>query len=107
MTETTIGQALYEEAQRRLLAKFPLQDWRLEGDISVNHEEIDDKTVDFHVEATGFRLNIIAKCGDTEIANVWLEIEDGEVKLHAYDQAHEEPVDLRITETNIEIGHRC
>lgn len=100
MTETTIGQALYEEAQRRLLAKFPVKDWRLEGNLEPN---VDPTPIDFHVEASEFRVDITVKDGDNIIANVWLEIEDGSVKLHAYDQAHEEPVSIRVTETNIEV----
>ncbi len=51
--------------------------------------------------AASFRLT--ATCPDGTERQVWIEIQDGKLAIHAYDPEHDEPVTLRISKTGITI----
>ena len=95
MTETPIGQALYEEAQRRILANFKVKDWRAGVETSLN----------FRVEAMDQLLFIAVSTNDREmIAKVHIEVDGAGILLHAYDEEHDEPVTLTIRTDNITVS---
>lgn len=48
-----------------------------------------------------FRIEAI--CPDGARRQVWMEIQDGKLVIHAYDPDHEEPVNLRIGKTGVTI----
>ena len=52
-------------------------------------------------EGSESSLRIEATCPDGTKREVWIEIQDGRLVIHAYDPEHEEPVNLRISKTGI------
>lgn len=97
MTETTIGQALYEEAQRKILANFTLTDWQVaeNPDIPCN-----EPTRTVKVSATDTRLDIFSSNNKLIF---WIEFHAGQLVLHAYDDQHESPVTLRVDANCVEV----
>lgn len=95
----TIGEALLEEANRKILTNFPLRDWQLEGAgedfVPVEPERL------ICVEANDFMINIVDKKTASNV--LWLELANGVLQVHVYDDAHDEPVTLRISRDDIEI----
>lgn len=78
-----------------------MHDWRLDDGISPN---IDARPWDVQVaEATATSYRIEATCPDGTERQLWLEIQDGNLVVHAYDPEHEEPVNLRISMTDISV----
>lgn len=78
-----------------------MRDWRLNEDIS---PDIDARPWCVQIEeatATSFRID--TTCPDGTQRQVWLEIQDGKLVVHAYDPEHEEPVNLRISRTGITV----
>lgn len=54
-------------------------------------------------ESTEASFRIETTCPDGTERQVWIEIQDGKLVIHAYDPAHEEPVNLRIGKAGITI----
>ncbi|APH74874.1 hypothetical protein [Aquibium oceanicum] len=78
-----------------------MHDWRLHEEIS---SDIDARPWDVLVkEATATSYRIEATCPDRTERQLWLEIQDGNLVVHAYDPEHEEPVNLRISRTDITV----
>jgi hypothetical protein len=78
-----------------------MHDWRLNEEIS---SDIDARPWDVEVkEATTTNYRIDATCPDGTERQLWLEIQDGNLVVHAYDAEHEEPVNLRISRTDIAV----
>ncbi|MBX3583257.1 MAG: hypothetical protein KF810_15310 [Rhizobiaceae bacterium] len=78
-----------------------MHDWRLNQEIS---SDIDARPWDVQVkEATTTSYRIEATCPDGTERQLWLEIQDGNLVVHAYDPEHEEPVNLRISRTDISV----
>lgn len=98
MTEQSIGQAIYEEAQRRLLSNFKLKDWQLEDQPGAPCPEPER---DLSIEVEEYRINIFS--GDPKELAVWIELNAGQLVVHAYDAGHECPVTLRIGTNDIKI----
>ncbi|MBP0440451.1 hypothetical protein [Tianweitania sediminis] len=78
-----------------------MHDWRLNDGISLN---VDARTWDVQAkEATPTSYRIEATCPDGTERQLWLEIQDGNLVVHAYDPEHEEPMNLRITMSDISV----
>lgn len=76
-----------------------MHDWRLtyapEPNIDPRPWTMEIKT------ATELSFIMVATCPDSTERQVWIEIEDGRLVIHAYDPEHEEPINLRIGKTDI------
>lgn len=96
---TTIAKALYEEAQRKILANFVLTDWQVEDAPDTPCAE---PTRAVKVSATDTRLAISSA---TDRLVFWIEFHAGEMVLHAYDDGHETPVILRVSKDNITVEY--
>lgn len=99
MSSKPIGEALRDEAHRKLMTGFELKDWQL-GDPS-NDLAIVEPSRKMSITVEDDRISIFS--GDETSPSVWLELNNGELTIHAYDKAHEEPVILRIGDIDIEI----
>ncbi len=78
-----------------------MHDWRLDDGIS---PDIDPRPWDVKVqEATATSYRIEATCPEGTERQLWLEIEDSNLVVHAYDPDHEEPVNLRVAMTDISV----
>lgn len=76
-----------------------MHDWRLAGDPD---PDIDSRPWSVEVEdASEVSFRIEAICPEGTRRYVWMEIQDGNLVIHAYDPIHEEPVNLRIGRTGI------
>lgn len=78
-----------------------MHDWRLtdapEPHIDARPWKLDVK----EASETSFRID--ARCPDATERQVWIEIQDARLVIHAYDPAHDEPVNLRISKTGITV----
>lgn len=97
----SIGEALYEEAQRRLLSNFKLKDWQLEDGIAVP-----EPSRDMRIVVQDDRIEVFSVADNTVALNVWIELSNGKLVVHAYDGEQDDPVTLRISKTGIEIEDR-
>jgi hypothetical protein len=78
-----------------------MHDWRLDDGISPN---IDPRPWGVKVEeATAASYRLAATCPDGTERQLWLETQDGNLVVHAYDPEHEEPVNLGISMTDIAV----
>ena len=78
-----------------------MYDWRA----SVASEpDVDTRpwTLDI-VECSEVSFRFHTRCPDGTERQAWIEIQDGKLVIHAYDPAHEEPVNLRIGRTGITV----
>ena len=98
MTETPIGQALYEEAQRSILAKFPIRDVHADGDAMV------ETRVDLKVKGVDHKLTVVAEMEGLPVGMIVIGLTGGELTVLAYDEDHDEPVVLTITRANITVS---
>ncbi|TPL42568.1 MULTISPECIES: hypothetical protein [unclassified Mesorhizobium] len=73
-----------------------MQDWKI-----ADGEEADRRLWEVNIKSSMPRIDIEAKCPDGTKREVWIEISDGHLVVHAYDPDHDEPVNLRITKTGI------
>lgn len=89
----TIGEALRDDAHRKLMTNFQLKDWQLENPASDRMAFVEPSRK-MAIEVDEFRINLYA--GDKLALAVWIELNNGELTVHAYDEAHEEPTTLRI-----------
>lgn len=78
-----------------------MHDWRL---IDAPEPGIDARAWNLEVkEADAVSFRIEATCPEGTRRDVWVEIQDGKLVVHAYDPDHEEPVNLRISRTGITV----
>lgn len=76
-----------------------MHDWRL---VDAPEPGIDARPWRLEIrEASAVSFRIEATCPEGTRRDVWIEIQDGKLVLHAYDPDHEEPVNLRISRTGI------
>lgn len=82
-------------------APTEMYDWRAP---IASGPEVDARpwTLDL-VEGSEVSFRFHARCPDGTERQVWIEIQDGKLVIHAYDPAHEEPVNLRIGKTGITV----
>jgi hypothetical protein len=111
----TIGEVVFEDAQRRLLANLKLLDWQVPDDACENCDNTLNDGMDtcdqcggafvsphreeytVAIEAKDDRIDITMMTADNRVGGtLWLEVEDGTLKVHAYDNENEGPVSLRI-----------
>lgn len=103
MSSSSIGEALRDEAHRKLMSRFMLKDWQLE-DPTTSPDAIVEPERPMTVEVEEFRINIYT--GDVPKLTVWIELKDSELIVHTYDNQHDEPVSLRISDDKIDIEMR-
>ena len=78
-----------------------MHDWRLED---APEPGIDARPWSLDIkEASEVSFLIEVTCPTGTIRQVWIEIQDGKLVVHAYDPEHDEPVNLRISRTGITV----
>ena len=50
----------------------------------------------YHSDGTLDQINIKATHPDGNVREVWVEIQDGNLVIHAYDSEHDEPLNIRL-----------
>ncbi|TPJ51776.1 hypothetical protein [Mesorhizobium sp. B2-6-4] len=76
--------------------RLNMQDWKVaEG------EDADPRKWVVNIKSETSRIDVEAKCPDGTKRKLWVEINDGQLVVHAYDPDHDEPVNVRITKTGI------
>lgn len=76
-----------------------MHDWRLADPA---YPGLDERPWNVEIqEATQESFRIEAVCPDGTTRSVWIEIEDRDLVVHAYDHEHDDPVNLRIGRNGI------
>lgn len=81
--------------------RLNMQDWKIAENGA--DETTDTREWVVNVKAVPSRIDVEAKCPDGTKREVWIEINDGNLVVHAYDPDHDEPVNLRISKTGIKV----
>lgn len=78
-----------------------MHDWRLED---APEPGIDARPWSLEIkEASEESFRLEATCPEGTRREVWIEIQDAKLVVHAYDPEHEEPVNLRVSRTGITV----
>jgi len=99
-----IGDALKDEATRKIVSSHPfrLDDWQV-ADLSFDVAE--GKPDHCHVSVDASKRDAIwitaLDQGGAKICEIGLELQDGVFRVLAYDSDHEEPVIVKITESDV------
>ena len=96
---TSIGDALRDEAHRKLMTNFELKDWQLSD--SADPAQVVEPTRKMSIEVEEDRINIYH--GDEQTLVLWVELYDGKLAVHAYDNEHDEPTNLWIESHEIRV----
>lgn len=99
MTTKSIGEAIRNEAHKKLMQGFTLKDYREVGGEETAIVEIADTSKEMKIEADEDRIFIYAD----GILHLWIELNGEDLIVHAYNKARDEPTSLRITDTAIEV----
>ena len=76
-----------------------IYDWRLEDG---NTPDVDARPWDVTIpeqSSSAIRLNVKDPDGNTRA--LWIEVEEETLVIHAYDEAHDEPVNMHIGKEHI------
>ncbi|RWN60166.1 hypothetical protein [Mesorhizobium sp.] len=76
-----------------------MQDWKIAENGA--DDTTDLRTWLVSIKSDKSRIDVEAKCPDNTKREIWIEINDGQLVVHAYDPDHDEPVNVRITKTGI------
>jgi hypothetical protein len=94
----TIGDVIKEDATRRLLANITLIDWRSDMSDGGLYQPLP-----FSLEWERTRINVYSEIFGQLRLHVWLEIDDGRIRVYAYSDEIDEPVILTINKDKITV----
>lgn len=97
-----IGEALRDEAHRKLMTSFELQDWQLAGNEDRDGLAFAEPSRKMRIEVEADRINIYH--GEKPELVLWIELNGGSLFVHAYDHQHDEPTSLHIQADSITVS---